>query len=574
MKKNYLILFLICLTIYSKQPHLNAINSLQNQEQHNYEKALHLSTRFLGAQRSGDTKSWILPEGSGGAFLNDGEAVGKDLSGGWHDCGDYIKFHVTGSYAALLYLYGFDKWPKAYPDNYSQAYSKAPANGIPDVLDEVKIQTDFLIKCIGDEKIYWQIGDNRDHNGFKEPITQSSLKLYDDSAIRPVYEATEGKSNALGAGSAALALMSILYEPYDTEYAKECLAAAKKYYQIASTNPSTTADATDDSYSWLTQWSDYYDELGTAAIMLYRATKDKAYLNEAISLAENADQYRNFSYGHIDQLLFYELYQITKEVKYLNKIESKVNSLLSDMEPCGYVHLTDWGSLRDAGNAALLAALLHNETGNIDAYNFAKSNIDFILGSHNGIDNDAPANFSFLIGYDELGGGYPKYPHHAAAFGKKENGWTHFSNERDNPGSVPYAYELSGGLAGGPEDACCCFEDNIANYVSSEYCIYYNAAFNSALAYIHIVEESSTSIDSNEKFINVQNIKAFPNPADNYLNITLDGTANLALTDINGNTIWQSEVFRYYKLPVNSFKKGIYILYDKNSNWSKKISIR
>lgn len=539
--------------------------------QHNYGKALHISTRYLGAQRSGDTQSWILPEGSGGAFTNDGEAVELDLSGGWHDCGDYIKFHVTGSYAALLYLYGYDKWPEAYGDNYSPAYSKGAPNGIPDVLDELKIQTDYLIKCAAnDGVIYWQVGNERDHNEFLEPITHSKKKLYSNSAVRPVYAATEGHSNALGAGSASLALMSMLYKEFDASYAQECLDAAIKYYDIASINPATTNDAQSSSYSWLTKYSDYYDEMGSAAVMLYRATNNTDYLNDAEDYATKASAYRDFMYGHIDHILFYELYKITGNNTYLNRIKTRVDYNLGRLNACGYIHLTDWGSLRDAGNAALLAALYHKETGSETAYTFAKRVIDFILGSHDSISDDAPANFSFLIGYDELGGGYPKYPHHAAAFGKTSNGWTHFTNEGNNTGSIPYAYELTGALAGGPEKSCSNFIDNITNYVSSEYCIYYNAAFNSAVAYLHKVEDDATVNVKN--IVNVQNINAFPNPIkDGKLNITVDGSARLALTRIDGVELWSSEVYRHGTVCLDKIEKGIYILYDKDSNWSTKV---
>lgn len=541
--------------------------------QHDYAQALHLSTRFLGAQRSGNTHSWITPEGSGGAFTNDGVVVNKDLSGGWHDCGDYIKFHVTGPYTALLYLYGFDKFPEVYPDNYSSAYSKAPGNGIPDVLDEVKIETDYLLKCINGDTVYWQVGDGRDHNGFNEPISASNLLLYNNTNQRAVYFATEGHSNAMGAATAALALMGIVYKDYNAEYANLCIEAAKQYYTIGRKNSATTGDARveDDFYGFLRgQYSKYYDEMGMGAVLLYRATQQNSYLVQAEEYAALAEKWGGFSYANIDHLLFYELYEITQKSTHLNPIVWRVNN--NQLSTCGYFHSTNWGSLRDAGNAALLAALLHRLNGSSSAYNFAKRNIDFILGTHDFISADAPANFSFLIGYNQLGGGYPKHPHHAAAFGKSSNAWTHFTNEKNNPGSVPYAFELLGGLAGGPEAVCASFEDNIGNFVSSEYCIYYNAAFNSALAYIHKIENEIVTSSTNN-LTNPHLVQAFPNPTQDILNIKVAGTTQLILLDINGKIVWTESVFMQTQINTQQFSKGIYLLRDVNANFTTKIVI-
>jgi endoglucanase len=542
--------------------------------QHDYAKALHLSTRFLGAQRSGNTQSWITPEGSGGSFTNDGIVVGKDLSGGWHDCGDYIKFHVTGPYTALLYLYGYDKFPEAYSDNYSTAYSKAPGNGIPDVLDEVKIETDYLIKCLNGDIVYWQIGDGRDHDGFNEPISASNLNLYNGTNRRAVYSATEGHSNAMGAAAAALGLMAIAYEKYDANYAQECINAAKQYYTIGRKNSATTGDAVvqDDFYGFMRgQWSKYYDEMGMGAVLLYRATNENNYLVQAEEYANLAEKWGVFNYSSIDHLLFYELYELTQKSTYLSPIVWRVNN--NKLSSCGYFHNTNWGSLRDAGNAALLAALLHRLNGDEVAYTFAKRNIDFILGSHDGISADAPKNFSFLIGYNELGGGYPKRPHHAAAFGKSSNAWTHFTNESNKPGSVPYAYELTGGLAGGPEATCSNFIDNIGNYVSSEYCIYYNAAFNSALAYIHKIENQIVTNTEN-KLENPHLVEVFPNPVVENLNVKVAGTTQLALTDINGKIVWSENVYLQTTMSMQHLAKGIYLLKDTQSNWSTKIIVQ
>lgn len=541
---------------------------------HDYTKAQHLSTRFLGAQRSGDTKSWILPEGSGGAFVNDGEAVERDLSGGWHDCGDYIKFHVTGPYTALMYLYGYYMWPEIYPDNYSPDYSKAPGNGIPDVLDEVKIQTDYLMKCIDEDVIYWQIGDNRDHSSFKEPISHSEEELYDGSSTRSVYEASEGRSNAFGSAAAALALMSMMYEPFDSDYSQKCLEAAKKYYEVGNTNPAVTADAREghENYIWLEEVSDYQDEMGMGAAMIYRATGKSSYLDEAIEFSTQVSKHKEFNYGHIHDLLFYELYRITDDDDYLDLVYNQVSNYT--LEECGYFHLSDWGSLRDAGNAAFLSALYHYATGDEDAYSFAKSNIDFILGSHDGISEDAPANFSFLIGYNELGGGYPQRPHHAAAFGKSENVWDLFNQEKENPGSVEFEYELTGALAGGPESPCAGYEDNIGNYQSNEYCTYYNAAFTGAVAYINKIENGAANNDNTQGNINNQNIKIYSNPSSNFLKVTLAGTTNLALIDMAGELILDQKIHLSGAIDTSEISQGLYILKSTDSNWNKKIVIK
>lgn len=486
-----------------------------NAQTHDYAKAQYLSTYFLGGQRCGATDSWL----HGACHTTDGQSVGKDLSGGWHDCGDHIKFHVTSSYTALAYLYGYDKFPEVYPDQYSQAFSAPPSNGIPDILDEVKIQTDYLIKCVDGTTIYWEIGGSEDHNSFKEPVSNSQENLYNGSHIRPVRSAVDGHSNAFGDAAAALALMSIKYASYDNAYAQNCLTTAEVYYNAAKTNPSATADYASFAYSFMSN-AEIKDNLGLAAIMLYRATNDSIYLNDAINYASTLSAYDSFSYYSLNALLFFELYKITNDSTYLTKIKNLVEYIyIANNQSCGYYHFTNWGSLRDAGCAALVAALYHLETQDQNAYDFAKSNIDFILGSHSEISSDAPANMSFLIGYDELNGGYPNYPHHAAAFGKTTNDWALFTQESNNPGSVPYAYELKGGLAGGPESPCADFTDNISNYVSSEYCSYYNAAFTGAVAYINKIENNVLSVTDLSK--TNENIILYPNPFKDKLIIEL-----------------------------------------------------
>ena len=57
----------------------------------------HMTTRFYGAQRSGDTQSWM----HGANFTRDGENQGIDMSGGWHDCGQHDWPATARAYWAL-----------------------------------------------------------------------------------------------------------------------------------------------------------------------------------------------------------------------------------------------------------------------------------------------------------------------------------------------------------------------------------------------------------------------------------------------------------------------------------------
>lgn len=69
-------------------------------EAQHYESALNLSMQFYYAQYSGDLPLDHPVSWRGDSFLNDGADVGVDLSGGWFDAGDLIKFGLPMAYSA------------------------------------------------------------------------------------------------------------------------------------------------------------------------------------------------------------------------------------------------------------------------------------------------------------------------------------------------------------------------------------------------------------------------------------------------------------------------------------------
>ncbi|WP_299683936.1 glycoside hydrolase family 9 protein [uncultured Dokdonia sp.] len=70
-------------------------------------------------------------------------ALEKELSGGWFDAGDYNKYVTFASDAVHDLLAAYEENPQAFSDDWNIPES---GNGIPDVLDEVKWELDWLLK--------------------------------------------------------------------------------------------------------------------------------------------------------------------------------------------------------------------------------------------------------------------------------------------------------------------------------------------------------------------------------------------------------------------------------------------
>ena len=76
-------------------------------------------------------------------YNNTNASTSKNLSGGWHDAGDYNKY-VNFTWTALTDLMlAYEQNPTVWTDDYNIPES---GNGIPDILDEVKYELDWLLK--------------------------------------------------------------------------------------------------------------------------------------------------------------------------------------------------------------------------------------------------------------------------------------------------------------------------------------------------------------------------------------------------------------------------------------------
>ena len=436
----------------------NSSNSNFNAD---YAKVLGLSLEFYEAQRSDGPfpkVSWRKPAG-----LSDGSDVGKDLSGGWFDAGDGVKFNLPMAYSATILNWGIISFPNGYNKAGQGDYAK----------EQVKYALDYLMATYNegsdasspsDDSIYYQVGDvTADHNFWGPPE--------DMTMNRPTYTCNSSLKCAEVAGemASAFASGSIVFASTNSSYSATLLDKAKKIYNFAKTYQGNNGyTATQGAYS---SHSGYNDELAWSAIWLYMATKDNTYLNDAKSFISKTNDatYWAMNWDDVTNGAKVLLYANTKDTQYKNSLDKHFNHWFNGVgyTSGGLAFLDKWGSLRYSANSSFLAltyaqTLPSTEQSNL--INFAKGQINYMLG-------DNPRDSSYVIGY---GKNYPINPHHRAS----HNSVTHNINSPTNN-----EFLLKGALVGGPKSKDDFnYKDDRMDYVANEVATDYNAGFTGVLA--------------------------------------------------------------------------------------------
>ena len=423
---------------------------------YNYGEAMQKAILFYKANRLGDLPDdYILPYRADAA-MTDGQDVGLDLTGGWADAGDGIKFTHPMSYAA-----GQLGWA-VY--EYREAFEKSGQLDI--ILDEIKWATDFFIKAHPSPNLlYYMCGYEASDHSVWVPH-----ELLDYTTERTSFwvDTTTPGSDVAGSTAAALAIASIIFEETDPAYAETCLQHSKELFDFADKyrgkNPLGT----------LYPSGSYLDDIAWSGIWLYIKTNDDFYLDKAMSAlpvtslgGTHTHCWDDVSYGAALKIA-----QVTKDQEYAAMVEKNLDFWLPNggitYTPGGLAWLSQWGSLRYASTAAFLAFVWSDDNtvgtaSKKEAYrNFAEEQINYALG-------DNPRNGSYVVGF---GKNAPEHPHHRTAHGS----WT---SQLTTP-----AYHrniLYGALVGGPasDDS---WKDDITDYMLNEVATDYNAGFVGSLA--------------------------------------------------------------------------------------------
>ncbi|ABX43720.1 glycoside hydrolase family 9 protein [Lachnoclostridium phytofermentans] len=435
---------------------------------YNYGEALQKSIMFYEFQRSGKLPSTIRNNWRGDSGLTDGADVGLDLTGGWYDAGDHVKFNLPLAYTVTMLAWAV----------YEEEATLSKAGQLSYLLDEIKWSSDYLIKCHPQANVfYYQVGNGNTDHSWWGPAEVMQM-------ARPSYKVDLNNpgSTVVGEAAAALAATALIYKTKDPTYSATCLRHAKELFNFADT---TKSDAGYTAASgFYTSYSGFYDELSWAATWIYLASGEATYLDKAESYVAKwgtEPQSSTLSYKwaqnwddvHYGAALL--LARITNKAIYKNNIEMHLdywttgyNGSRITYTPKGLAWLDSWGALRYATTTAFLASVYADwsgcSAGKVSTYNaFAKQQVDYALGS---------TGRSFVVGY---GVNSPTRPHHRTA----HSSWADSQTEPNY-----HRHTIYGALVGGPGNNDS-YEDNINNYVNNEIACDYNAGFVGALAKVY-----------------------------------------------------------------------------------------
>lgn len=375
-----------------------------------------------------------------------------DVSGGWHDAGDYGRYVPTATKTINDLLFAYYMYPDLFTDQFN---SQDSGNDVPDILDEALIGLTWLEKM--------QIDWGPVYNAVVTPNFPGDIAPEEDH--QPLYVLPE-ENSATAATAASFAMASIVLRESDPSRADFYLEAAKKSYEYAilvkgsgdTRNPEEIIAGDYRNNSDL-------DEIYYAASALYVATHDEKYLSEIEAyLTGNDSSLAVFNYDNVTGYGSYlllqdedfkekrpDLYQQIYD-NFFGHVSIVLNTgETSPMRTAIFSYI--WGGNTHVANDGILLLMAYELTGNNRYYDAAQEQLSYLLGKNR-------LQQSFVVGY---GSKFPVNPHHRP--------------------SRSYNSLLIGALVGGPDGSAegnqpvaLKYYDQYSSYNTNEVAIYFNSA--------------------------------------------------------------------------------------------------
>jgi len=356
-----------------------------------------------------------------------------DVSGGWHDAGDYLRYLLTSSNVVCRLLLAYELYPSVFVDSVDALGHPFP-NGVPDVLDEARWGLEWMLKMHpAPDQLYHQVADDRDHSGWDLPHQDTSDYGWGPGSYRPVYYATgkpqglgryksdsNGIANLAGRYAAAMAMAARIFRAFDEPFALRCLKAAIEVYQMGLKQPGCQ-EGTPHNQPYRYHEATWADDMEWGAAELFRVTGDSAYLEDALAFARKIgstswmglDTLRHYEYYPFFNAGHFALWQVTSGAfrdslagYYRTGLEAIRLRARKNPYRVGVPFV--WCSNNLVAALVNQALLYERMTGDRTFHELLLSHRDWLFGRN-------PWGVSQFVGIPERGGVTPQHPHSVIA---------------------------------------------------------------------------------------------------------------------------------------------------------------
>lgn len=466
--------------------------------------------------------------GDGFYHSSTGQSGFRPTTGGWHDAGDYGKYVVNSGITVGTLLLAYE----SFPDKFNQDNLNIPESGnsIPDLLDEVRHELEWLIKMQNENGgVYFKVT--------KEQF-ESFIMPQNDSGIRYIHVLS---STATGNFAGMMARAARIYQSIDSTFSFQCLNAAVLAWNFLVANPAIVPPGgfknpigtvtgeygdTNDSDERLWAAAELFETTGLSEYHDYVIANYAS--GGIISGAMSWNKVKNLALlTYLNSSQTSASQTIKTQIK--NSLISYANTLLSRASANGFGVTINpgeyyWGCNSDVLNKALLLIYSYEETNNVGYFQTALMQLNYILGTN-------AHSISFITG---IGINSVMHPHHRPSS----------ADGVVNP--VP------GLLAGGPDQylddpvlqshfnsstpPALCYIDDVGSYASNEIAINWNAPLVFVSGYFNA--EGVSSVDDQgfnsvpDKFKLEQN---YPNPFNPITKINYSITSVISTEGRNPN---------------------------------------
>ncbi|XP_021910006.1 endoglucanase 8 [Carica papaya] len=458
---------------------------------HDYVDALRKCILFFEGQRSGKLPPDQRVRWRRDSALHDGSTSGVDLTGGYYDAGDNVKFGFPMAFTTTLLSWSIIDFGRNMGPELKNA------------VKAVKWATDYLLKATAaPDVVFVQVGDAySDHNCWERPEDMDTLRT-----VYKIDRAHPG-SDVAGETAAALAAASIVFRSRDPAYSRLLLSRAVRVFEFADRHRGAYSGSLYHAVCpFYCDVNGYQDELLWGAAWLHKASRRRQYReyivkNEVVLRAGDTINEFGWDNKHAGINILISKEVLMGKAEYFESFKQNADGFICSIlpgishpqvqySPGGLIYKAGGSNMQHVTSLSFLLLAYSNylshankvvpcgETSASPALlkTLAKRQVDYILG-------DNPMRMSYMVGY---GARYPQRIHHRASslpsvaahprsIGCKA-GSRYFLSPNPNPNV------LVGAVVGGPNvsDA---FPDSRPLFQQSEPTTYINAPLVGLLAH-------------------------------------------------------------------------------------------